>query len=126
MKIHSADQPRIMLCLPLAVFGLVNIVQASMIKEVVRYVLPGDVRWWFLVFGIALIITAIIISARKFEKQAALAIALALTLFIAIVYVPNLGSLDQQIKVSSIFNMGKDMILAAGALTYSGLASVKM
>ncbi|MCC6601205.1 MAG: hypothetical protein IT223_11115 [Crocinitomicaceae bacterium] len=126
MKASSLQQSQILVSLPLVGLGAINILQAFFNIKFDYFILPGSASLWFVLSGLFLLAFAVAVITRKKAKIIALLVALVMTFFVAVVYVPNLGSDVFSTKFVSILNMCKDLILAAGALTYAGLVSAKM
>jgi hypothetical protein len=120
------SRTRWVLAFPLAIFGVMYLTHLTGWNQISYGVLPGSPVWWALGAGVMMIGAAVAIGLRKLDKYAALATALLLTLFTAAVYAPCLGEGDGAMQLSSACNLVKDMVLAAGALAYAGLASARM
>lgn len=86
--------------------------------------LPGNPAHWALAGGVMLLGGAFAIAFRKYERNAALTMALLLTLMVGGIYAPCFG--EETLRLSTGFNVLKDMALAGGSLAYAGLVSTRM
>lgn len=87
---------------------------------------PGDARLWVYITGVCLIASGVAIAIQKFDRLAALGLALMLLVFIAVIHAPGLSESNEMAKMLAVVSMLKDLSLAGGALTYAGLAKGKM
>lgn len=115
---------RWMLVLPMGMCGLLYMTHMTGWNQMNKGILPGDPMLWTLVAGLVLLAGSVAIAVRRFDRHAALTIALLLTLFTAAVYTPCIS--DLTLRASSAMNLIKDMVLAAGSLAYAGLATAKL
>lgn len=112
--------------LPFIVFGIIHIMGAENMSGMIAGKVPGNPSIWIYITGIALIASGLGIALQKFDRIAALGLALMLFVFIAVVHAPGLSSADAMVKGISMASLLKDLALAGGALTYAGLASQKV
>jgi len=126
MELQRFAYSRWILVLPLALCGILYLFHFTGMTQMSSGVLPGNPGAWAVMAGLAMLIAAGAIAAKRFDKFAALGVALLLTFFTAAVYAPCLGQGDGAMQFSSGFNLFKDMVLAAGSLAYAGLASARM
>lgn len=95
---------------PFAVFGFSHLTNAGMFNEMVGP--PGGVAMVYFT-GIALLAASVSMIIGKFDKLAAVLLALILILFVLIVHLPS--ALDGNAP-----NLLKDIAMAGGALMYAG------
>jgi uncharacterized membrane protein YphA (DoxX/SURF4 family) len=95
---------------PFAIFGFFHLTNAGMFNEMVGP--PGGVAMVYIT-GIALLAASVSMIIGKFDKLAAVLLALMLILFVLIVHLP--AALD-----GNTSNLLKDLALAGGALMYAG------
>jgi len=126
MQLINLAKTRWILVLPMALCGILYLTHLTGWSQINKGILPGDPVIWSVLAGVGLLAGAASIASRKFDRYAALSIALLLTLFTAAVYTPCISDSDITVRISSAFNLTKDMVLAAGSLAYAGLASARL
>jgi|GEM_PF-7112388 len=126
MEIAQLVKTRLVLAFPMAVCGALYLTHLTGWSQMNHGALPGNPSLWALLSGLALLAGAMAIALRRFDRQAALGVALLLTMFAAAVYAPCIGEGDVSMRFSSVLNLFKDMVLAGGSLAYAGLTSAKL
>ena len=102
---------RLLLAIPIAIFGAFHMMNAVEMKSMVPAALPGGVFWVYL-SGVALIAAALAIILQKMAKLAAILLAVMLILFAVLVHMPKFLGGDQ-LAMGSVL---KDLAIAGGAL----------
>ncbi len=117
MKFVTGIVARLIYAVPLAVFGLLHLMNGSAMSGIVPAFLPFKVFWVYFT-GLALIAAAISIIAKKYDKLAALLLGIMLALFAFLVHFP--GVLNPETMQMSMPSFLKDLALAGAALFFSG------
>lgn len=126
MEFLTHKVARWIFALPFVMFGISHLMNADKMAGIVDGKFPGDARMWVYVTGVCLVASGIAIAIKKFDRIAALGLALMLFVFIAVIHAPGLSESNEMTKMLSMVGLLKDMSLAGGALTYAGLATGKM
>lgn len=121
MKLLTTTLARIFYALPMAVFGIFHFMDAEHMKSIVPGWLPAPVFWVYLI-GLALIAAAVSIVWNKKAKLASLLLALLLLTFVLFIWIPQLGSSDEQQAMTAMSMLLKDFGLMGGALMFAGIA----
>lgn len=80
---------RILFALPFAIFGLNHFFMTSFFSGLLTTFIPGG--GFTIVFtGVLLIVISVLIILKKFVKEAAIGLAVLLTLFILTIHIPHL------------------------------------
>ncbi|MFN8352982.1 MAG: DoxX family protein [Spirosomataceae bacterium] len=108
---------RYLLALPMAVFGIFHLMNASMMAGMVPSYLPGGVVWVYLT-GLCLLAACVSILIGKKAKTASTLLAIMLILFVLMIHLPSLMAGHQD----SMGMILKDLAIAGGALVYAGTA----
>lgn len=114
------------LSVPLFAFGLMYVLQASTFHSNHFCALPGTFDMWLMVAGTLFFGLSLLIYFYRFVKFVSHSAAFSLIFFAAALYIPDMGIHSESIQLSSLINMTKDMVLAGGAIAYTGLANVKL
>ena len=115
MKILTDLIARILFIIPLLGFGSGHLMNAGDMAGMVP--VPGGVFWIYLT-GVALLAAAVSIIIKKKAALATLLLGIMLVLFVALIWVPQLGAEDNMNAMTMMF---KDLGLAGGALFMSGV-----
>lgn len=102
--------------LPFAVFGLLHIVNASQMADMVPAYFSGGSLWVYLT-GFAQIAFAVSVVIGRYDKLAAILCALMLLIFILTLHLPSLSNLEM--SKLAMTNMLKDLGLIGGAMMYA-------
>jgi putative oxidoreductase len=122
MTFLTGKMARWIFSFPFVIFGICHLMNADKMAGLVDGKFPGDARMWVYVTGICLIASGVAIAIQKFDRIAALGLALMLFIFIAVIHAPGLSESNEMSKMLAVVSMLKDLSLAGGALTYAGLA----
>lgn len=110
IKLH-----RYLLALPIAIFGLMNFIDAPLALGNVPTWLPGGVFWVYTI-GACLIAGAVSILIGKKSRLAATLIAVLMLVFVLTIYLPKVLDGDS----TAMSGLLKDLIIAGGMLAYAG------
>ena len=105
---------RYLLALPMAVFGILNLLKADENVGMVPSWLPGGTIWVYLI-GLCLIGAAVSIIMKKKGRLAGTLLAILMLIFILTVYLPKLMAGDQ----TSMTGLLKDLAIAGGSLVFA-------
>jgi putative oxidoreductase len=105
---------RYLLALPIAIFGLMNFIDAPLALGNVPTWLPGGVIWVYLI-GACLIAGAVSILIGKKSRLAATLIAVLMLVFVLTIYLPKVLNGDN----TAMSGLLKDLIIAGGMLAYA-------
>ncbi len=105
---------RLLLALPLAIFGFFNLTDAHASLAMVPDWLPGGVFWVYFI-GACLIAGAVSVVLGKYSRLAGILIAVLMIVFVLTVYLPKLMAGDS----TSITGLLKDLAIAGGALIFA-------
>lgn len=105
---------RILYALPFAVLGLNHYFMVDFYTGMLSSFIPGGVYTVFLT-GFIMIAAAVFIIIKRFVKEATLALAILLCLYILTIHIPHL--FDSQIQLQQVLMpMFKDISLLGGSL----------
>jgi uncharacterized membrane protein YphA (DoxX/SURF4 family) len=105
---------RILFALPFAVLGLNHYFMVDYYTGMLSSFIPGGVYTVFLT-GFIMIAAAVFIIIKRFVKEATLALAVLLCLYILTIHIPHL--FDAQIELQQVLMpMFKDISLLGGSL----------
>jgi len=114
---------RWLFCLPIVVFGISHVTRADMMAGMIPSYMPGPGNIYSYLIGIFLIAAGVAIALRRKDKLAGILLAALLLVFVLAIHIPSfMGATDDMSKALSMTNILKDIALAGGALTFSGLA----
>ena len=99
---------------PFAIFGFFHLTGADKMSGMVPSYLPGGAIWVYLT-GLGQLAFAISVVLGKYDKLAAVLVALMLIVFILTVHLPGVLSGNEM----SMMSLLKDVGLAGGALMYA-------
>lgn len=102
--------------LPFAVFGVLHIMNANAMADMVPAYFSGGSLWVYLT-GIAQIAFAVSAIFGKYDKLAAALCALMLLIFILTLHLPGLSNMEM--SKLAMTNMLKDLGLIGGAMMYA-------
>ena len=122
MQVLTTTVARYLFAIPFIVFGLMHFMAGGDMAGMVPSFIPGGIFWVYLV-GAALIAGGVSIIIKKQDKLAALLLGIMLVIFVSTIHLPGViggEGMAMQMAMSSLL---KDLALAGGAFTYSGLAS---
>ena len=102
--------------LPFAVFGFLHLANAQQMAGMVPAFLSGGAFWIYLT-GLAQMAFALSVIVGKYDKLAAVLVALMLFIFILTLHFPGLSNLEM--SKMAMNNMLKDLGLIGGALMYA-------
>lgn len=102
--------------LPFGVFGVLHIMNANAMADMVPAYFSGGSLWVYLT-GIAQIAFAASALVGKYDKLAAVLCALMLLIFVLTLHLPGLSNL--QMSKMAMTNMLKDLGLIGGAMMYA-------
>jgi uncharacterized membrane protein len=109
---------RWLFCLPLFAFGIIHITHADILQNFVPSYMPLGGRFWCYASGTSLILAALGISLRKWDRTAALCLATTIYAFALLVHLPACLHGDP----SGLSNLLKDFMIASACLVYASLA----
>lgn len=118
MKSLTTTVARILFAAPFGVFGLIHLGSGPQMANYVPSFIPGGVFWIYLT-GLAMLGASISMIIKKFAKLSSFLLAVMLGIFILTIHIPGLG--NEATMQMSLTNLLKDLGLAAGALTWSGI-----
>ena len=102
--------------LPFAVFGFLHLANAQQMAGMIPAFLSGGTFWIYLT-GFAQLAFALSVVVGKYDKLAAILVALMLFVFILTLHFPGLSNLEM--SKMAMTNMLKDLGLIGGALMYA-------
>ncbi|WP_428663671.1 DoxX family protein [Runella sp.] len=102
---------RLLLAIPMAVFGAFHLMNASVMANIVPAYLPGSIVWVYIT-GVAFIAASLAIILQKGAKIACILLAVMLIVFVVLVHLPKFLGGDQ----SALSTVLKDLAIAGGAL----------
>lgn len=102
--------------LPFAVFGIMHIMNANQMADMVPAYFSGGSLWVYLT-GFAQLAFAVSVIIGKYDKLAAVLCALMLLIFILTLHLPSLSNLEM--SKLAMTNMLKDLGLIGGAMMYA-------
>ncbi|GAB4487804.1 MAG: hypothetical protein OHK0019_03390 [Saprospiraceae bacterium] len=105
---------RWLFAIPFAIFGLFHFMNGSQMVGAIPNYLPVPYFWVYL-SGAGLLAASAAILLGKYDKLAAILLAVELVLFVLLIHLPALIGGDQMAMVSVL----KDLALAGGALLYA-------
>ena len=125
---------RILFALPFAIFGLNHFFMESFFSGMLTTFIPGG-GFTIIFTGVLLIVTSLLIIIRKFEREAAMTLAVMLGLFILTIHIPHLISpetinpefaykdvlIDSKVNMFVWINMLKDISLLGAAIFMLGV-----
>jgi putative oxidoreductase len=113
---------RILISLPLLVFGLFHLANAGMMAAMVPSYVPGGVIWVYIT-GLAMALAAIAFISGKQARLAGFLAALLLTIFVVTVQLPGMtktvdptDAVGNAYKMSAFVSFFKDLGLAGACL----------
>jgi putative oxidoreductase len=105
---------RYLLAIPLAIFGVLNLINAAHMVGMVPSWIPGGVIWVYLI-GLFLIAGAVSILMGKKGRLAGTLIAILMIIFVLTIYLPKVMNGDD----TSMSGLLKDLMIAGGALVFA-------
>lgn len=105
---------------PFVVFGLFHFMNGDKMTGMVPAWLPGGVIWVYLTGAAQWAFVASVILG-KYDKLAAVLLAVMLVLFVLLIHLGGMSNPD--LAQASMGNLLKDIGLAGGALMYAGYLS---
>jgi len=108
---------RILYSIPFAIFGLNHFLMVDFYTGMLTTIIPGG-GYTIMFTGALMILIAVLIVAKKFVKEASMALAFLLILFILTIHIPNL--LVPESFFVSLVNLLKDTSLLGGTLMIIG------
>jgi putative oxidoreductase len=119
---------RILISLPLLVFGLFHVANAPMMAGMVPPYVPGGVAWVYIT-GVAMILAAIAFITGKQARLAGFLTALLLTVFVVTVQLPGMTkAVDATDAVGNAYKMAafagffKDLGLVGASLLIASIS----
>lgn len=105
--------------IPFALFGLMHFMSANTMAEyVVPAYMPAKVVWVYL-SGLGLVAASVSMLTGKWDKLAAVLLAVLLILMVLMIHLPSAMGGDSAKAQSGMANLLKDLIAAGGALMYA-------
>ncbi len=106
--------------IPFAVFGLFHLMGGeAMADAVVPSYMPAKVVWVYF-SGLGLIVASVAMLTGKYDKLAAVLLALFLLIMVLLIHVQvAMLSADPRLSQMGMSNLLKDLSLAGGALMYA-------
>ena len=117
MQSLTTTVPRYLFSIPLILFGFFHITGADTMAGMVP--IPGGVFWVY-VTGVAHLAAAAGLLMKKYDRLAGLLLGLMLVIFALTIHLPN--AMNPDTMQMGMINMLKDLMIAAGALTFAGIA----
>ncbi|AXE21128.1 DoxX family protein [Runella rosea] len=102
---------RLLLAIPMAIFGVFHLMNAGNVSAMVPAYLPGGIVWVYIT-GIALLAAALAIILQKWARTAAILLAIMLISFAIFVHLPSFLEGNEKAMGSLL----KDLGIAGGAL----------
>ncbi|MEZ4800970.1 MAG: hypothetical protein R2809_14595 [Flavobacteriales bacterium] len=125
MNFLTTTLARYMFAIPLIIFGLLHYAGAEQMQYIVPDYMPFGGLFWTYASGTSLILAGISIIIRVLDLISCLSLAGTVIAFALMVHIPNAMSEDPMMKSIGTSMALKDFMIAAGALTYAGLARKK-
>ena len=123
MKGLTTTGARIIVAIPILIFGIFHFMNASQMAGIVPFP-PAQV--WVYLTGVAHILAAIALIINQKAKLAALLLALMLFVFILGVHLPvAIGAEEAGKRQGEIMNTLKNLIMIGGLLAIAGLEVIK-
>jgi putative oxidoreductase len=106
---------RFLFAIPIAIFGVNHFINLAGMASWA----PGG-KFGVILAGLGLIAASISFIIKKYDKLAAVLLALLLILFVALIHIPSyVNAIDQLDKVNAMSGILKDIIIAGAALLYA-------
>lgn len=105
---------RWLFAIPFAVFGLIHFMDTTQMADRIPSYLPVPVFWVYLAGG-GLIAAATAMLLGKYDKLAAIILAIELLLFVTLLHLPRVIGSDQSV----LAEMMKDLSLSGAAMLYA-------
>ena len=106
--------------IPFFAFGLFHFMGADAMSSMAP---GGKIMVYFT--GITMVAAALAILLGKYDKLAAVLLAVQLLLYIAFVHIPGMGAADEGMKQMATTSALKDIMIMGGALLAAGQAKDK-
>ncbi len=100
--------------IPMGIFGLFHFLNT----EALTGIAPGGAITVYIT-GICLVLFAVSVFIGKYDKLAAILLALFLVLAIVLIHISGVNSADPNVKQMSMTSLLKDISLAGAALMYA-------
>lgn len=118
MNLLTTTVARLLYAVPMAVFGIMHLMNAKAMAGIVPSFIPGGIIWVYIT-GAGLIAAAISILINKKAKIGAFYLGIMLLIFALTVHLP--GAFNEATMQSSMPNFLKDTALAGAAFALSGM-----
>lgn len=105
---------RWLFAIPFAIFGLIHFMDTTQMADRIPSYLPVPVFWVYLSGG-GLIAAATAMLLGKYDKLAAIILAIELLLFVTLLHLPRVIGSDQSV----LAEMMKDLSLSGAAMLYA-------
>ena len=109
---------RILFSIPFLVFGMMHLIAAQGMAQLIPGWLPGGVFWVYIT-GLCLIAASVSIITTIQGELACKLLSIFLLFVIVLIHIPGLG--NEAVAQLSMIGLLKDLGLLGGALTYVGI-----